>query len=303
MLILWAGLYIFNSLGEKLRLRKIRVIHLPDYHIHTALCKHAVGDAAEYEREANGLRIPEICFTDHVPSMNGYDPEHRMALEAFSRYEEMVHTLQRKNGFPRILFGIEADYYEGCETVLAKWLSAHSFDLVLGSVHFINGWGFDNPDERHVWDSVDVTGTWQTYFEAVSKLAASGLFDAVGHLDLPKKFGYRPPERALREMIRPTLDRIASAGMGIEINTAGLRKPVKEIYPSAEILSMAREREIPICFGSDAHSPEDVGAGFDLAFNLAREAGYTHYFRINGREKRLVPFSEVVHHPVVREFV
>lgn len=277
---------------REIKIEVISVIYLPDYHVHTALCKHAVGELTEYEKVASRRKIPEICFTDHVPSMNGYDPEHRMALGVFARYEEMVYDLQQKEGPPRVLFGIEADYYEGCGTVLEEWLSAHSFDFVLGSVHFINGWGFDNPEERHVWDSVDVTGTWQTYFETVSKLAASGLFDAVGHLDLPKKFGYRPPEKALMEMILPTLDQIASAGMGIEINTAGLRKPVKEIYPSVEILSMAREREIPICFGSDAHSPEDIGAGFDLAFDLAREAGYAHYFRMKTREKTLVPFLE-----------
>lgn len=264
---------------------------LPDYHIHTVLCKHAVGEAAAYEAAANRLRIPEICFTDHVPSMGGYDPEHRMALEAFSRYKEMVAAIQGCDGHPEVLFGIEADYYEGCEDVLTKWLSVHEFDFVLGSVHFINEWGFDNPDERHVWDSVDVAATWRDYFEAVSKLAATGLFDAVGHLDLPKKFGYRPSESALKEMVRPALDGIAEARMGIEINTAGLRKPVKEIYPSLEVLAMARKLAIPICFGSDAHSPAEIGAGFDLAVRLAKKAGYTDYFRIRKRKKRLVPLE------------
>jgi histidinol-phosphatase (PHP family) len=77
--------------------------------------------------------------------------------------------------------------------------------------------------------------------------------------------------------------------MGIELNTSGLRKPVGEIYPSPLIVVMARERGIAICFGSDAHSPEEVGDGFDAALKLAHEAGYTHYFRMSGREKELIP--------------
>jgi histidinol-phosphatase (PHP family) len=93
-------------------------------------------------------------------------------------------------------------------------------------------------------------------------------------------------------MVQPVLDRIARAGMGIELNTSGLRKPVGEIYPSPLIISMAFEREIPICFGSDAHSPEDVSASFDLALKLAREVGYMYYFKISRRTKQLIPLPE-----------
>jgi histidinol-phosphatase (PHP family) len=80
--------------------------------------------------------------------------------------------------------------------------------------------------------------------------------------------------------------------MGIEINTSGLNKPVGEIYPSSLIVSMACEREIPICFGSDSHRPEDVGFGFDLALELARKNGYTQYFKISQRIKKHIPLPE-----------
>jgi histidinol-phosphatase (PHP family) len=264
---------------------------LPDYHIHTVLCKHAEGEAADYRAVARRQEIPEICFADHAPSPDGYDPAHRMEMTEFFSYRHMVTALQDGEA-PAVLFGIEADYYYGCETFLGKWLPAQGFDFVLGSVHYIEDWGFDNPDERHVWDSVDVTATWRRYFELVGRLADSGLFDAVGHLDLPKKFGHRPSEEDLKEMAQPILDRIAKAGMGIELNTSGLRKPVGEIYPSAMLVSMAQEREIAICFGSDAHRPEDMGADFDSALRLAREAGYTHYFRISRRIRNFIPLPE-----------
>jgi histidinol-phosphatase (PHP family) len=261
---------------------------LPDYHLHSALCGHAEGKISDYRSAAQKLEIPEICFTDHAPNPDGYDPAHRMRLAQFSFYQETIAGIQ-DGEVPRVLFGLEADYYEGCEQFLGSWLPAQGFDFVLGSVHFIDAWGFDNPEERHVWDSADVTATWRKYFEVISRLVDSGLFDAVGHMDLPKKFGHRPPDRDVKEMVQPVLDRIARAGMGIELNTSGLRKPVCEIYPSPMIVSLARERDIPICFGSDAHSPGDVGADFAMALDLARETGYTDYFRIRRREKELTP--------------
>lgn len=261
---------------------------IPDYHLHTSLCKHARGTVLEYRAAARDKRIPEICFTDHCPTPDGYDPGHRMSMDRFFRYRQTVRELQDGQE-PHVLFGIEADYYEGCERFLKEWLPLQSFDFVLGSVHFIDHWGFDNPDDRHVWDSVDVRATWKEYFTLIGRLAESGLFDAVAHLDLPKKFGYRPPDRDLVEMARPAMDRIADAGMGLEINASGLRKPVGEIYPSVTLLELALEREIPICFGSDAHHPGEVGAGLEPSLDLARQAGYTHFFRISGRNKISVP--------------
>jgi histidinol-phosphatase (PHP family) len=204
---------------------------------------------------------------------------------------QMIRTLQ-DNQSPNVLLGIEADYYDGGVAFLREWLPRQRFDLVLGSVHYIDDWGFDNPLELRIWETADVRAVWRKYFELVGRLVGTGLFDVVGHLDLPKKFGYRPPDNALKDMAKPTLDLIASANMGIEINTSGLRKPVGEIYPSALLLSLARERDIPICFGSDSHRPEDVGTHFDRALSLALEVGYKEYFRISGREKSLIPLPE-----------
>ena len=315
---------------------------LADYHIHTELCQHAEGEASAFRARAVELGLPELCFTDHAPNPDGYDPVNRMHLDQFPLYRTMIADLARTRqpwspprsaarlsspksgalrggesappafaealragrpeaGKPVVLFGVEADYYDGCERFLQDWLPHQEFDLVLGSVHYIANWGFDNPDERHVWDSVDVTNTWATYFNLIGKLADSRLTgrrladgrladgrlaDVVGHLDLPKKFGYRPSDRDLREMAQPVLDRIAAAGMAIEINSSGLRRPVHEIYPSALLLSLAKERDIPICFGSDAHRPEEVGWQFDASLALARSAGYTHAVQYRRRQCR-----------------
>ena len=261
---------------------------LPDYHIHTRLCKHAEGEPAEYRGMARIMGLPAICITDHCPTPDGYDPAHRMALEQFPAYRRAVEDL-RGNAGPEVLFGIEADYYPGCEGFLREWLPRQGFDLVIGSVHLLGDWGFDNPEESHRWKSADVTATWRAYFSQLRALVATGLYDLIGHLDLVKKFGYRPPDEALVEMAQPLMDALAKAGMGIELNTAGLRKPVGEIYPSPLLLAMACERGIPICFGSDAHTPLEVGADFDQALLAAREAGYDRHFTIRQRVKQSAP--------------
>lgn len=259
-----------------------------DHHIHTRLCKHAVGGPSEYVEAARRKRIPEVSFSDHAPAPCGYDRTCRMEPDEFSDYRNMVAEAASGSS-PQVLFGIEADLYAGALSFLQEWLPQQAFDVVLGSVHYIKDWGFDNPANLAVWESVDVTEAWRRYFRLIAELADSGLFDVVTHLDLPKKFGHRPSDKDLEEMAQPALDRIKAAGMGIELNTSGLRKPVGEIYPSPLLLSLAYQREIPICFGSDAHAPDQVGAGFDEALQLARQAGYTESLRFSGRRARSVP--------------
>ncbi len=255
---------------------------VPDYHMHTVLCKHASGSVRDYHAAAAEKSIPEICFTDHAPNPDGVGDDVCMAMGQFPEYVQMVGSLQNVSA-PEVLLGIEADYYAGCEKHLSHWLLLHELDYVLGSIHFVDNWAFDHPRALPRWEREDVTQVWRRYFALVADMVDTGLFDAVGHIDLAKKFGHRPKDDDLREIVRPVLDKIVAAEMAIEINTSGLRRPVKEIYPSPLLLSLAREREIPVVFGSDAHGPEEVGADFDQALLLARECGYTEYVRFKSR--------------------
>jgi histidinol-phosphatase (PHP family) len=257
---------------------------VPDYHIHTSFCKHATGEIEEYLQVAREKNLSQVCITDHAPNPDGYDLNHRMEVAQFPAYRQKVKSFSARNQ-PSILLGIEADYYEGCEKFLGEWLPRQELDLVLGSIHYLKGWGFDNPDERQVWDNVDVTNTWREYFNLMRRLVATGFFDAIGHFDLPKKFGFVPPEKEIREMVQPVLDKIAAKDMAIEINTSGLRRPIKEIFPGIMVLELARLRSIPICFGSDAHQPQEVGHEFAAAVAWARQAGYTEAVHFAGRRK------------------
>jgi histidinol-phosphatase (PHP family) len=262
----------------------------PDTHVHTPLCRHAGGTVPEYAAAARRAGMRFLTFTDHAPAPGGYDAKHRMTLDQFPDYAAQVAVLRESagDGFA-VRFGIEADYYAGYADFLPDWLAAHPFDVVIGSVHYIEDWGFDNPDTMSLWETIDRPEAWRRYFNLIAGLADTGLYDVVGHLDLPKKFGHRIAEADTRALAAPALDRIAEAGMAVELNTSGLRNPAAELYPSPLLLAMARERGIPICFGSDAHKPEQVGYAFDTAVGAARAAGYAEYVEFAERRPTSVP--------------
>ncbi|OGV61293.1 MAG: hypothetical protein A2498_00780 [Lentisphaerae bacterium RIFOXYC12_FULL_60_16] len=256
---------------------------VPDCHIHTYLCHHAIGHPRDYRETARRNGIPEICLADHMPAPDGYDPDNRMSPDDYPTYRAMFNELMATSHSVPVRFGIEADYYPGCESHLREWLPRQNFDLIIGSVHYLGAWGFDNPLYAGQWDQVNLVDTWRHYFKLIAGMADTRLYDIVGHLDVTKKFGHQPAPDQTVALAEPALDRIAAAGMAIEINTSGLRKPVGEMYPALPILHRAYQREIPIVFGSDSHAPEEVGFAFNQAVACARQAGYRHYVRYQNR--------------------
>lgn len=260
----------------------------PDYHTHNLLCKHARGTPMDYARHAQHNGVREIACTDHCPTDDGFGSGHRMSLEQFALYREQVEAAREASRHVKVLLGVEADYYPGCERFLRPFTSAHPFDVVLGSVHFLDYWQ-DPVYGRGLLDEKDPVGLWRRYFDRMGELADSDLYDVICHIDLPKRFGNPIARSSMREIVLPALDRIAAAGLCIEINTSGLLHPMKEFYPKPDILAWASERGIGLTFGSDAHSPDRVGDGFVAALRLAREAGFTHYQRFARRQRLAVP--------------
>ena len=247
----------------------------PDYHTHTSLCKHASGQPADYLQAAREKGVDHLASTDHCPTDDGFGIDHRMQLDQFDTYLAWVDEA-RQTGEPDLLLGVEADYYPGCERFLGPWLERHRMDLVLGSVHFLDYWSTD-PHRRGLGKSPDYDFVWRTYYRLTAELADTRMYDVLTHMDLPKRFGNPIGWDRLRELVLPALDRVAAAGMAIEINTSGRHHPCREFYPSLPILTWAAERGIGLVFGSDAHSPARVGDGFPEAIELARRAGFRHY--------------------------
>ena len=171
-----------------------------------------------------------------------------------------------------VLLGIEMDWIPGREDALRRFLAPYDWDIVLGSVHFIGGWGLDLRSRMAEWDRRGTEAVWRDYRALVRDLAASKLADVLAHPDLPKVFGHRPAdETPLHAVI---VDAASAAGTAIELNTHGLNKPCREIYPAPPLIERAHDAGLAITLASDAHTPDRTGEGFDLAAQLARRCGY-----------------------------
>ncbi len=234
-----------------------------------------MGSPEEYVQEALALGLSGIGIADHLPLLPESDPTISMDLCHLDGYVQEVRRLKHEHpGY--VLLGVEADYRPHTISEVKTLLNSHPFDYVIGSVHYLGAWGLD--DERQIDEYLgrDVDDVWIEYLELVGDAAESGAFTILGHLDLAKKFGYRPSRVLTRELDR-LVERVAGAGVLVEINTAGLHKPVGEAYPAPGILSRLREAGVEITFGSDAHRPSEVGRDFARAVELARTAGFTRF--------------------------
>lgn len=278
-----------------------------DYHMHLeeddqrAPLPYRLDRIRAYVEAARARGVDEIGITEHGhrfrefrPTMEslfeGDAPQHPAVRawlsadfgESLQGYARAVLEA-RQEGLP-VRLGIEVDYVPGQEPAIRQALSGVAWDYVIGSVHFVDGRCIDcSPDIG--WPGADVDQIYRRYFEVMAEAARSGLFDALAHPDLPKKFGYRPrrfPVEAFHRFVEACRD----ADVAVELNTAGLRKPVREAYPAPSLLAVMVAAGLDVQLGSDAHRPEDVGCDFDRARILASRAGVRRLVRWDGRKRR-----------------
>ena len=265
------------------------VIALPDYHIHTFRCGHAGGDSRDFVRHAIGRGLAEIAFTDHIPLYflppHRRDPRLAMPEEQFDEYLAEVEELRREfRGQIPIRLGLEADYAEGHEETLTRWLSRADWDLVLGSVHWVGGDWIDAPGSAARFDREGTEKLYAEYYRLLAQAAGTGLFDVLTHFDLPKKHGHRPKAH-LADAEDAAVGAAKNAGCAVEISSAGLRKPIREAYPEPRLLSKIVAADVPVTFSSDAHAPAEVGWGYDQTLELARRSGVREFVTIEKRKK------------------
>ncbi len=244
-----------------------------DYHNHTYLCEHATGMPEEYIRRALELGLAEIGFSDHAPLPEGLREGITMRPEQIETYIALIEE-QREIYRDRIgiRIGFEVDYPLH-DSFPASYLTDNRLDYLIGSCHFLEDWAFDHPDFQEEFHRRDIDGVYQQYYGILNGLIQTGHFQILGHLDLVKKFGHRSLRSFEDEISR--LGRALSGGsLSVELNTAGLRKPVGEIYPSPRILEILFENNVPVTLGSDSHLPEEVGYEFSRAAEILRSCGY-----------------------------
>lgn len=242
-----------------------------DSHMHTPLCKHAVGEPEEYAEVAVARGLKGITFTCHSPMPNRWWPQVRMDESQLDEYLAMVdRARQAFAGRLEVRVGMESDYFPGMEWWVEKLNERGDFHHVLGSVHF-----FGREYKTKFYKGDDFAFEKQ-YFQHLADSAETGLFDTLAHPDLIKN---HKPEHydflRLEDSINDALVRIAKTKVAMELNTSGILKRFPETNPGPQMLALMCKHGIPVVIGSDSHKPQRVGADFLFATQLLEEAGYT----------------------------
>jgi histidinol-phosphatase (PHP family) len=274
---------------------------LTDYHLHLRT-DDLESTAAEHFTEENVDRyvaaaeehgIDELGVSEHVyrfaQALDVWDHPfwREQATDDLDAYIEFVRTTPLR-------LGIEADFVPGAEDRTESLLASRDFDYVVGSVHFLGNRAVDH-EGYDVWeDDGDPDRVWTRYFETLAEAARSGLFDILAHPDLVKVWGKgRPvPDRDPRFFYEPAVEAIAESGIAVEVSTAGLRKPAEEIYPSRAFAEMCVEAGADFALSSDAHTPEQVGYGYDRAIEFLEGIGVDRISVFAGRTRSTEPIGD-----------
>ncbi len=266
---------------------------LIDCHVHTELSGHGSGTVAQAVSAAVFKGLTGLILTEHLPLPHGIDPDNHisMPMDVIGRYATEVAEWAERARDVQVVVGAEADWIPGREDELAAIRSAAAdagVSVLLGSVHFLDGWAFDDPHHVQEWEGRDVDAVWSRYFEVWCDAAASGLFDVMAHPDLVKKFGHFPSHDAA-DLYAAAACAALEGHVAIEVSTAGLRKPVRELYPGPDLLRVFAEAGVPATVGSDAHDPSEVGQDIEQAYVALHEAGYRYVsFPISRDETRSI---------------
>jgi histidinol-phosphatase (PHP family) len=284
-----------------------------DYHLH--LWPHGqpsavptIDQLAAYCDRAQAAGVQELALTEHLfrfvqadavlagfwdddPSlglrrnMAAYWADHAQAdLDA---YVEAV-LVAKAEGLPVVL-GLEVDYYPDRMDKVAALLEGYHFDVLLGSVHWLGAWGFDdyeNPVVSAEWGIRPIEAVWDAYTLALEELVDSRVCDVLAHPDLCKVTNRRPP--VPDEFHDRMAEAVARTGMAAEVSSAGWRKPAAEQYPAWALLARFRERGVPVTTASDAHDIATVADRSADLRDLLEAAGYDTLQAYRNRTPRTV---------------
>ncbi len=293
---------------------------MSDYHLHLHPHEPAeggpppgeypVGLIEAYVEKAAERGVSELGFTEHlyrcvesIPVLGKFwEREENKDLAAHTeefvaadrnlsleRYVEAIEGAKDR-GLP-VKLGLEVDFFAETIDQVLDLLSPYPFDFLIGSVHWIGGWSVDSSGVAYEYESRGIDLAWEQYFELEAQLAASGKVDVLAHVDLVKKYGYRPKEEPV-DLYRRVVEGAAASGTSVEVSSQGLRKPAGEVYPSPLFLKMFQDAGVAITFASDGHFVEEAAYGHDQVVEAARNAGYSSHLRFTRRVPYPVPIGD-----------
>lgn len=254
-----------------------------NYHAHDDASSDASAPLARHVEAAVSAGIVHLCTTNHVEVL-GTDGGWTVELdEARPRFHAEVEAAQAcRERWPELALriGAEFEYRPGwCGRLEALALEV-PFDLVIGSVHVVDGHNVSGgSDPARYFGERGMDEAYGRYFETVGEMLEWGAFDVLGHLDLVTRYGhehYGPwrPERH-ESVVRDVLEAAARRGIGIEANASGLAQAPGRPYPGPTVLGWAREAGVPfLTVGADSHRPEHVARGLEATLAAAERSGW-----------------------------
>lgn len=253
-------------------------MELVNTHCHTGFCGHGEGEVAEYVKQAKAAGLSTLAFTDHYPLSEQYDLGGYLSVpwESLDAYLGAVHEARAANPDLDIIVGCELDYLGFYEDRDFAPDAFSRFELVLGSVHFVDAWPFDDPAQRDRWNEPGAPDRiWKRYFELwVEAVSDDSLpFHVMSHPDLAKKFNFYPTYD-VAPLYRQAAEACAASGRMIELNTSGSYYACAEPFPAPDLLREFCRAGVPCTLGTDAHKPEHVARDIELGYRLMYEAGY-----------------------------
>ena len=249
-----------------------------DYHLH--VIAHGdrpmtVENILEYCEVARARGVRQMGITEHDRYLDQID------LAAFQEAREISRDVELR-------LGIEIDFVPGAEERMDHDATALPYDYVIGSVHRVDNEEVDRATDLSIYDRYDAYDLYAAYYANVRKAALSGRFEVLGHPDLIKIFRHLP-NRDITPILEETAEAVAESGVVVDVNAAGLRKPIGEVYPSADFLRMFYRRGVPIILSSDAHAPDQVALGYDTSLAMVHDIGYREVATFRNHERGTLP--------------
>ena len=234
-----------------------------------------VENILKYCEVARARGVCQMGITEHDRYLDEID------LAAFQEAREISRDVELR-------LGIEIDFVPGAEERMDHDATALPYDYVIGSVHRVDNEEVDRATDQRIYDKYETYDLYAAYYANVRKAALSGRFEVLGHPDLIKIFRHFP-SRDITTILEETADAVAESGIVVDVNAAGLRKPIGEVYPSADFLKMFHSRDVPIILSSDAHAPTEVAMGYDTSLALVHDIGYREVATFRNHERRSLP--------------
>ncbi|MDR2893438.1 MAG: histidinol-phosphatase [Deltaproteobacteria bacterium] len=272
-----------------------------DLHNHTRH-SHAADSVAAMAEAAQAKGLEFFGLSEHSPRPDGYlypaDYQEKL-LATYGQYIDEVKSLRaaKQNNF-RVLLGLEVDFMPDEEAFARRAVSGHDFDYVIGGLHFQGNWGFDYAQAD--WDKLDETrrrGCYVRYYRDLAALCRSGVAQIIAHPDLIKLFSADSFKRWLdtkeaEEVLAETFGLMKELDLIMEVSSAGLRKPCREIYPGPRIMELAAGLGLKICLSSDAHSTAQIAYAFDELESYCKSFGFGGSWIVEGGRQVALPFDK-----------